>query len=137
MIFDESSATVALAAQAVGVEEARILKTLSFRKKDGTVLLVCCAGDGKVENKLFKAEFGFKAKMLSAAEVEEETGYAVGGVCPFVSSERVEITLDRSLQRFDAIYPAGGDAHSAVKLTCDELEAVTGGRWVEVCSIAQ
>ncbi|NMA23049.1 MAG: YbaK/EbsC family protein [Spirochaetales bacterium] len=135
--FDVSSATVALAAQAVGVQEAQILKTLSFRKKDGTVLLVCAAGDAKIENKLFKAEFATKAKMLSAQELLDEVGYAIGGVCPFVKADHIEITLDRSLLRFDAIYPAGGDAASAVKLSCEELETVTGGRWVQVCSLIE
>lgn len=135
--FDVSSATVSLAAQALGVEEARIAKTLAFRKKDGSTLLVCTAGDTKVDNKCYKAEFGMKARMLSGEEALLETGFAIGGVCPFVKAEHIDIVLDRSLERFDTIYPAAGDSASAVILSCEELEKVTGGRWATVCTVLQ
>lgn len=133
--FDVSSATVSLAAHALGVEEARITKTLAFRKRDGSTLLVCTAGDTKVDNKGFKAEFGTKAKMLSGEEALLETGFAIGGVCPFVKAEHIEIVLDTSLTRFDTIYPAAGDSASAVALSCEELEMVTGARWATVCTV--
>ncbi|MFA5699038.1 MAG: YbaK/EbsC family protein [Sphaerochaeta sp.] len=132
--FDVSSATVSLAALAVGVSEAEIVKTLAFRKKDGSVLLLCAAGDMKVDNKRFKATFGTKARMLSGEETLSEVGFGVGGVCPFVKKEGIEIALDESLKRFSAVYPAGGDSASAVRLSCGELEKITAGRWVDVCS---
>ena len=135
--FAVSSATVSLAARAVGVEEARIVKTLAFRKRDGSVLLICAAGDAKVDNKRFKAEFGTKAKMLTGEEALREVGFAVGGVCPFVKGEHIEIVLDRSLERFTVIYPAAGDSASAVGLSCEELQSVTGGRWATVCTVLE
>jgi prolyl-tRNA editing enzyme YbaK/EbsC (Cys-tRNA(Pro) deacylase) len=133
--FAVSSATVSLAALAVGVEEARIVKTLALRKKDGSVLLVCAAGDAKIDNKRFKAEFGAKAKMLTGKEALSEVGFAVGGVCPFVKSDHIEIVLDRSLERFDLVYPAAGDSASAVGLSGEELQMVTGARWATICTV--
>lgn len=130
-----SSATVSLAAQALGVAEARIAKTLSFRRSDGGVLLVVTAGDTKIDNHLFKAQFGIKAKMLKAEEIVEEVGHTVGGVCPMALKSGVEVFLDRSMLRFDTIFPAGGSANSAVKLTPDELAKVSGGTWTEVCKL--
>ena len=121
--FDVSSATVELAAKAVGVEGARIAKTLSFKLGD-RVLLIACAGDAKVDNRRYKDRFGGKASMLS---------HAVGGVCPFAVNEGVEIYLDESLRRFDTVFPAAGSSNSAIELTCDELERYSGGTWVDVC----
>ncbi len=134
-VFTVSSATVSLAAQALGVEEARIVKTLAFRMGDGSVLLLCTAGDAKVDNKRFKAEFSTKAKMLRSDETLSETGFAVGGVCPFVRGTHITIALDISLKRFDTVYPAAGDSASAVALSCDELERTSEGRWVDVCTL--
>ncbi len=135
--FDASSATVPLAALAVGVEEARIAKTLSFRAADGGAMLIVAAGDARVNNPAFKARFGFKARMLSAEEAVEETGHAVGGVCPFDLKPGVRVYLDESLKRFDHVYPACGSANSAVKLSPDELEEISAGEWVAVCRIPE
>lgn len=130
--FDASSATVDLAAQAVGVEEARIAKTLSFKLGEG-VLLVVCAGDTKVDNRRYKDQFGGKASMLSHDEAAERIGHAVGGVCPFAVNEGVKIYLDESLKRFETVFPAAGSSNSAIELTCEELEKYSGGTWVDVC----
>lgn len=133
LTFDVSSATVELAAAAVGCEPARIAKTLSFRVEDGCILVVA-AGDAKVDNSKYKARFGCKAKMLAFDEVEPAIGHAVGGVCPFGVNDGVAIYLDESLRRFDAVYPAVGSASSAVRLTTDELAQCAGGAvWVDVC----
>lgn len=130
--FDISSATVALAAAALGTEEARIAKTLSFLTDRG-VILVVMAGDVKVDNKKFKTTFATKAKMLSYDDVERLTGHAVGGVCPFGVNEGVPVYLDESLRRFDVVYPAAGTASSAVRLTVAELEmASLAVEWVDV-----
>lgn len=135
--FDISSATVPLAALAVGVEEARIAKTLSFRAPEGGAMLIVAAGDARVNNPAFKARFGVKARMLTAEEVEEETGHAVGGVCPFDLKPGVQVYLDESLRRFDTVYPACGSANSAVRLSPDELQEISGGQWVAVCKIPE
>ena len=120
--FEVSSATVELAAKALGTEEARIAKTLSFSLGE-TAVLVVCAGDTKINNQKYKAVFEKKAKMLSFDEVEAKIGHAVGGVCPFGINEDVSVYLDESLKRFDTVYPAAGTASSAVELTISELEA--------------
>ena len=131
--FDVSSATVPLAAQALGVPEARIAKTLSFRLDGGAMLLVA-AGDARIDNPKYKARFGTKAKMLTAEEAVEETGHAVGGVCPFVVKPGVKIYLDESLRRFDTMYPAAGSANSAIQLSPEELERLSlADGWVDVC----
>ena len=132
--FSVSSATVELAAQAVGCEPARIAKTLSFAVDGGCVLIVC-AGDAKIDNGRYKAQFHTKATMLSPEQVEAFTGHAVGGVCPF-GIERPDVTvyLDVSLQRFDPVYPAAGHAASAGRLSCGELEQLSGSAgWIDVC----
>ena len=134
--FDVSSATVALAAVAVGVEEARIAKTLSFRISGETerILLILAAGDVKVDNAKYKARFHTKAKMLGRDEAEDCTGHAPGGVCPFGVNEGVEVYLDESLRRFETVFPAVGSANSAIELTIPELEALSGSLdWVDVC----
>ena len=135
--FDRSSATVPLAALAVGVEEARIAKTLSFRAPNGGALLIVAAGDARVNNAAFKARFRCKARMLTAQEAVEETGHAVGGVCPFALKPGVQVCLDESLKRFDSVYPACGSASSAVRLSPDELQELSGGEWVDVCRVAE
>ncbi len=130
--FDVSSATVELAAAAVGVEPARIAKTLSFMVGE-TPTLVLFAGDARVNNQAFKATFHAKAKMLSADQAAELVGHAVGGVCPFGVNPGVEVFLDESLRRFDTVWPAAGSSNSAIELTCEELERVSGARgWVDV-----
>ena len=131
--FDVSSATVELAAQALGVGGARIAKTLSFLVDGGAVLIVT-AGDKKVDNQKFKAFFGTKAKMLTPEQAESMVGHAVGGVCPFAVNEGCKTYLDESLKRFDIVYPAAGSASSAVELTIPELERYSGClQWVDVC----
>lgn len=131
--FPVSSATVELAAQALGCEPGRIAKTLSFLVGDRAVLIVA-AGDAKVDNHKYKAQFGVKAKMLSADEVTELVGHAVGGVCPFAVNEGVTVYLDESLKRFDTVYPACGSSNSAIELTIPELEQYSGfAGWIDVC----
>lgn len=135
--FDVSSATVPLAAVALGTEEARIAKTMSFRTTNGCVLIVC-AGDTKINNQKFKARFGIKAKMLSSEEVPALTGHAVGGVCPFAVKAGAEVYLDESLHRFETVFPAAGSSNSALELTCDELEQCSRALgWVDVCKIPE
>lgn len=130
--FDVSSATVQLAAQALGCEPARIAKTLSFEAK-GRILLIVMAGDVKIDNAKYKARFEAKAKMLSPDEVKELVGFAVGGVCPFAVNKGVEIYLDESLKRFDTVFPACGSSNSAIELTISELEKYSSFRaWVDV-----
>ena len=132
-LFDVSSATVELAAQAVGCAPARIAKTLSFLVDDGCVLIVA-AGDAKIDNSKYKARFHTKAKMIGHDEVEPLIGHGVGGVCPFGINEGVPVWLDESLRRFDIVYPAAGTANSAVKLHLDELERASQAQgWVDVC----
>lgn len=133
--FDVSSATVELAAQALGVDGAQIAKTISFGLKDGTAVLIAAAGDAKIDNRKFKDKFGCKASMLKYDDVIEFTGYAVGGVCPFdIADEHVKVYTDVSLKRFDIVYPAAGTSSSAVKLTPDELfEASEALEWIDVC----
>lgn len=131
--FPVSSATVELAAQALGCEPGRIAKTLSFLVGARAVLIVA-AGDAKVDNHKYKAQFGVKAKMLSADEVTELVGHAVGGVCPFAVNEGVTVYLDESLKRFDTVYPACGSSNSAIELTIPKLERYSGfAGWIDVC----
>ena len=133
--FNVSSATVELAAKALGCEPCRIAKTLSFDVQGGAGLVVC-AGDAKISNPKFKAQFQTKAKMLAYDEVERLVGHAVGGVCPFAVNDGVQVYLDRSLERFDTVFPACGSANSAVELTIDELERYSSfAAWVDVCQV--
>lgn len=133
--FDTSSATVELAAQAVGVEPARIAKTLSFKSKSGDhAVLIVTAGDTKIDNSKFKGFFGMKAKMLAPEEVEELVGHGIGGVCPFAVPQTAEIYLDESLKRFETVFPACGSSNSAIELTCSQLEEYANAKeWVDVC----
>lgn len=131
--FEVSSATVALAAEALHCEPARIAKTLSFVNGDGALLIVA-AGDAKVDNPKFKAQFGMKAKMLTPEDAVRLIGHAVGGVCPFAVNEGVPVYLDESLKRFDVVYPAAGSSNSGIGLTIPELEEHSHAEcWVDVC----
>lgn len=133
--FEASSATVELAAEAVGCEPARIVKTLSFRCND-RVIVVACAGDARIDNRKFKDRFAAKPKMLKAEEAEEAIGHGVGGVCPFGVNEGVGVFLDESIRRFSEIYPAAGSSNSAVYLSPDELERCAAPcEWVDVCKL--
>lgn len=129
-----SSATVELAAEALHTEPGRIAKTLSFLNEEGALLLVA-AGDAKVDTKLFKKAFGLKkARMIPAEEVEERTGHAVGGVCPFGVKEGVDVYLDISLKRYLTVFPACGSSNSSIELTLEELETCSCAKgWVDVC----
>ena len=131
--FESSSATVELAAQVLGVEPARIAKTLSFKKDDGCVLIVA-AGDVRIDNSKFKQQFGVKAKMLKADEVVEYTGHAIGGVCPFaLPGEKVLVYADASLKAYQTVFPACGSSNSAIELTPDELyQYAQCQQWIDV-----
>ena len=131
--FNESSATVELAAHALGCAPERIAKTLSFRVKDDCILVVT-AGDVKIDNSKYKAQFGSKAIMLKYDETSELIGHAVGGVCPFAVNDGVRVYLDESLKRFETIFPACGSSNSAIELTISELEKYSQFiDWVDVC----
>ena len=132
--FTVSSATVELAAVAVGVEGARIAKSLSFKVDDHPIIIVV-AGDAKVDNSRYKAQFHTKAKMLTHEEAHTLIGHDVGGVCPFALPEDVKVYLDVSLKRFETVFPAAGSDNSAVEMTCDELERYASNfqEWVDVC----
>ena len=130
----ESTATVALAAEALGVEPGMIAKTMSFLQGEQPVLILT-EGTAKVDNRKYKDTFHVKAKMIPFEQVEEVTGHAPGGVCPFGIKDGIEVYLDESLKRFETVYPAAGDDHSAVRLTIPELEEVyvAAKGWVDVC----
>lgn len=132
--FEVSSATVELAAVAVGVEGARIAKSLSFKVNDQPIIIVV-AGDAKVDNSRYKAQFHTKAKMLTHEEAHELIGHDVGGVCPFALPENVQVYLDVSLKQFGTVFPAAGSDNSAIELTCEELEKYSSNfvEWVDVC----
>lgn len=131
--FGESSATVELAAHALGCAPERIAKTLSFKLKDDCILIVT-AGDVKIDNSKYKAQFGTKAVMLKFDEVAELIGHDVGGVCPFAVNDGVKVYLDESLKRFETVFPACGSSNSAIELTIAELEKYSGFiAWVDVC----
>ncbi len=131
--FPVSSATVELAAQAVGVIPARIAKTLSFLVEDRCILIVA-AGDARIDNSKYKHLFHAKAKMPTQEQVAALTGHAVGGVCPFANPDGVDTYLDVSLKRFDTVFPAAGRSNSAIELTCDELAQYSNAvDWIDVC----
>ena len=137
--FEVSSATVDLAAKAVGVEGARICKTLSFKDGEDGCILIQTAGDTKIDNRKFKDTFGQKAKMLSAEEVVEFTGHAIGGVCAFaIDNPKVKVYCDESLKRFETVFPACGSSNSAIEFTCDELFRYSNAiGWINVCKIPE
>lgn len=131
--FPVSSATVELAAQAVGCEPARIAKTLSFKVGEQAILIVT-AGDAKIDNRKYKDKFRKKAVMLSPDEVVSMIGHAIGGVCPFGVPDTVEVYLDESMRRFETVFPAAGSSNSAIEMTMEELEKYSGAKeWVDVC----
>lgn len=132
--FPVSSATVELAAQALNCEPARIAKTLSFSVSGKTILIVT-SGDTKIDNAKYKQIFSCKAKMLSAEDVENCTGHAVGGVCPFGINPGISVYLDNSMKRFETVFPACGSSNSAIELAPDELEKYSGGSWIDVCKL--
>ena len=135
--FPVSSATVELAAKAVGCEPARITKTLSFQVGEDCVL-IAAAGDAKVDNAKYKKFFGTKAKMFKAEDVAQRVGHSVGGVCPFGVPSEVKVYLDESMKRFETVYPAAGSSNSAIKLTLPELEKYSNFKeWVDVCKIPE
>lgn len=136
--FTVSSATVELAAQALGVEGARIAKTLSFKTPEGGCILILAAGDARIDNHKFKTYFGYKAKMPTPDEVEALVGHPVGGVCPFGINEGVDVYLDESLRRFRTVYPAVGSPSSAIELTMDELWKYSGAKaWIDVTKLPE
>lgn len=131
--FEVSSATVELAAIALNCEGCRIAKSLTFKVADEPIMIVV-AGDAKIDNPKYKAQFATKAKMLTAEEAVELIGHAVGGVCPFAVNEGVKVYLDESLKRFETVFPACGSSNSAIELTIEELEKYSGfTAWVDVC----
>ena len=133
--FEVSSATVQLAAQALNCEPCRIAKTLSFMVDDKTILIVA-AGDAKIDNPKYKAQFNTKAKMLSPEEAEMLVGHAVGGVCPFGINEGVTVYLDESLKRFETVFPACGSSNSAIELSIPELEKYSHFiQWIDVTKL--
>lgn len=129
---EDSTATVELAAKAHGVEPELIAKTMAFGLKDKEILIVT-KGDARIDNRKYKDCFHEKAKMLTHEEVLDITGHPVGGVCPFGLSKPLEVYLDISMKEFEYVYPAAGSVNSAVKISPDRLQEVTGGTWVDVC----
>lgn len=135
MEFETSSATVELAAKAVGCEPERIAKTLSFIA-NGDCILIVCAGDTKIDNSKFKKQFNTKAKMISYEDVLDSIGHDVGGVCPFGVNEDVKIYLDESLKRFETVFPACGSENSAIELNISQLETTSNySEWIDVCKV--
>jgi prolyl-tRNA editing enzyme YbaK/EbsC (Cys-tRNA(Pro) deacylase) len=134
--LDVSTATVDLAATALGVEGARIVKTLSFRGPDGGALLVCMAGDSRTDNRLFKDRFGVKARMLTPEEVVTQIGFEIGGVCPFGANPEVPVFIDEAVKRFDTVFPAAGSTSSMIELTPAELFTFAKATdWVNIAKL--
>ena len=133
ILLKESSATVELAAKALGREPGEIAKTLAFRLKDGSAIVIVVMGTARIDNHKYKAQFGCKAHMMSFEETLEATTHPVGGVCPFGLPEGVKVYLDESLKRYEMIFPAAGTGNSAVGFTPDGLQAATDGIWIDVC----
>ena len=135
--FTESSATVELAAQRLGVEPARIAKSISlYGDAPGRGILVITAGDAKIDNGKFREQFSCKAKMLKPEDVLTYTGHAVGGVCPFVNPDTLAVYADVSMRRFSTVFPACGSANSAIEMTCDTLFKIAKAlEWVDVCKL--
>lgn len=131
--FEESTATVELAARAIGVEPGQIAKTMALKLKDESIIIVS-KGDAKIDNRKYKDYFFTKAKMLNCDEVVEITGHPVGGVCPFALKSPLKVYLDISLKQYDYVYPSAGSPNTAVKITLDKLEQVTNGQWIDICN---
>ncbi|MYM39861.1 YbaK/EbsC family protein [Duganella qianjiadongensis] len=130
--LDVSTATVALAAEAHGVEPGRIAKTLAFRLGEGKIILLVASGVARIDNRKFKDAFG-KGKMLAPDEVADITGHPVGGVCPFGLAQDIPVYLDQSLNNYDEVLPAAGSINSAIRITPALIASVTAGQWVDVC----
>jgi len=130
--FDDSTENVEKAARALGVEPGLIAKTLAFKLKDRS-LLVVMKGDARIDNRKFKDRFKVKSRMMTFDEVVEATGHPVGGVCPFGLAQEMEIYLDESLKQYEKVYPAAGSRNSCIEITPDELCRITGAEWVDVC----
>jgi len=130
IILEESSATVELAAKALGREPGEIAKSLALKLKDGKIIILVACGTARIDNRKYKDTFRCKAQMLSYDETLSVTGYPVGGVCPFALADGIEVYLDESLKRYKEVFPAAGTGNSAVKFTIRELERATGGTWV-------
>ena len=138
IITEQSSATVELAAIALGCKPEEIAKSMTFFGHDGTIIMILAAGDVKIDNRKFKDEFGLKAKMLPFDETEQLIGHGAGGICPFGVNGRVKVYLDESLKRFSVVYPAAGTPNSGVRLTVAELEkASEAEKWVDVCKLRE
>ncbi len=135
-LFPVSSATVPLAAQALGVAPALIAKTLAFRLKERDIVVVMC-GVARLNNRKFKDTFHCKAKMMTPEEAVELVGHAVGGVCPFGVKEGIDVYLDESLKQFEYVFPAAGEANSAVKVQVAEFPALCNGQWVDICDMPE
>lgn len=132
--LSKSSATVALAAQALNCDEGEIAKTLSLKTSDGPIVIVVM-GKARIDNKKYKETFKEKAKFMQGEEVQQLTGHPIGGVCPFGLKSDVKIYLDKSLKKYNTVYPAAGAGNNAVKVSLNDLEKMTGANWVDVCSI--
>lgn len=132
ILLEESSATVELAAKALGTEPGEIAKSLALKLKDGRVIILVVCGTARIDNRKYKDTFLCKAQMLSFDETLERTGHPVGGVCPFALPDDIEVYLDESLKRYEVVYPAAGTGNSAVRFTVEELEKATKGSWVSV-----
>jgi len=132
ILLKESSATVELAAKALGREPGEIAKSLALKWKDGRIIILVVCGTARIDNRKYKDTFQCKAQMLTYEETLSATGHPVGGVCPFALPEEIEVYLDESLKRYSAVYPAAGTGNSAVRFSIQELESATKGTWVNV-----
>lgn len=130
--MDTSTATVELAAKALGVEPARIAKTMAIKLKDRDILILT-KGDMRIDNRKFKDCFKEKAKFIKMEDIEQATGHPIGGVCPFGLIKPLDIYLDESLKQFDCVYPAGGSPNTCIKIDIDYLKEITNGTWIDVC----
>jgi len=133
ILLNESSATVELAAKALGRQPGEIAKTMALQLKDGSNIVICIMGTARIDNHKYKECFSCKAKMLSFEDTLAVTGHPVGGVCPFGLPKGVKVYLDKSLRKYETVFPAAGTGNSAVAFTLDELEAATDGTWIDVC----
>lgn len=132
ILLEESSATVELAAKALGREPGEIAKSLALKRKDGRIILLVVCGTARIDNRRFKDTFQCKAQMLTKEETLAATGHPVGGVCPFALPEEIEVYLDESLKKYSEVFPAAGTGNSAVKFSIQELEHATKGIWIHV-----
>lgn len=133
----EDTATVAKAAAVLGVEEGRIAKSLAFRLKDGSAMVLVTEGTARIDNRKYKDFFHCKASMMSHEETMEVTGHPVGGVCPFALPAGVAVYLDESLRRYETVFPAAGTPDSAVEINTARFAEYTGGEWIDVCKLPE